>query len=229
MNQLDSALQTPELIDVAPTSVPYVDSPHRLAVVILEAEEEALLASRILELARPLDLPILLIGIAPDPADERKVRRNLVTIAAFIREGDARSEWRQERHARTIAIDIQIVPGREWLGKLKSLLRRDDMLACYSEQVVGSQHRPLTDILAGDTNAPIYSFSGLPTAKKSRQNLLSQAGPWLASLAAIAGCFVVQVRIVSAVQGWAQSLLLLVTLVVDVGVIWLLNSLFVQS
>jgi hypothetical protein len=229
MNRLDSHVQMPALMKAAPTMVPCTESAGRLAVVIVEVTEEALLASRILELARPLGLPIVLVGIAPDRADERKIRRNLVRIAAFIREGDALYQARPERIDHATRVEIEIVQGKDWAGQMKSFLQHDDMLACYSEQVVGSKQRPLTDILASSTNTPIYSFSGLRITEKSRQNWLPQAAAWLASLVSIAGCFVVQARIVMALQGWAQSLLLLVTLIAEAGLIWLLNSLIGQS
>ncbi len=227
MNELKSAVRSPSQISVKPMSAPRTEPVRRLAVVILDTEEEALLASRILELATPLGLPILLLGVAVDPADEKKVRRKLVTIAAFLREGDARLEKPGSRCG--IQIEMQIVQGRDWPTKIKASLSRDDMLACYSEQVVGRQQRPLTDILASSTAAPIYSFSGLRVSEQSRQSMLAQAGAWIASLASIGGCFLVQARIVMSVQGWAQTVLLLVTLFAEAGLIWLVNSLFSQS
>ncbi len=229
MNRLDTDVKVVPLVKSAPAYDLHFQAARRLAVVIVEVAEEALLASRILELAKPLGLQILLIGVAPDRADERKVRRQMVTLAAFLREGEAFSHARGEQKDRGIHLEIQVVQGKDWLGKIKALLCRDDMLACYSEQVVGSQQRPLTDILASSTNVPIYSFSGLRDAENSREKVVSQAAAWLVSLASIAGFFLIQARIVVALQGWAQTLALLLTLFAEAGVIWLVNSLFAQS
>jgi hypothetical protein len=229
MNRSDTILQTPAQVGAAHASIPWAEAKRRLAVVILDVEDETLLASRILELARPLDLRVLLIGIAPDPVDEQRIRRNLVTIAAFLREDDALHQARGRHDHHGFTPEMQIVQGGDWPTRIHSYLQPDDMLACYSEQVGGSRKRPLADILASSTRAPIYSFTSLHPAEESRPDLLSQAAAWLTSLASIGGCFLVQARIVTTVQGWAQTALLLVSLFAEAGLIWLLNSLFSQS
>ena len=72
----------------------------------------------------------------------------------------------------------------------------------------------------------IYTFTGLHGPEKSRQPVVSQALSWIGSLAAVGGSLLLQARIVTAVQGGAQTALLLLTVIAEVGLIWVLNSLF---
>ena len=224
MNQLHSDLQATVVAPV-PSSVssPATSSP-RLVVVMREAEEEALLAGRIHELAQARRLPVMLVGIARDPAVEAELRRSLVTIAAFLTEADAHAGLALRRSAPARAPEIQIECGRDWMNKIRTLLRSGDMLACYSEQTTGMLERPLSDVLSGGLNMPIYMFAGLRTERPRRRNVLAQAASWTGSLASIGGFLFLQARIVTMVQGWVQSVLLLVTLLAEVGVVWVVNS-----
>ncbi len=198
---------------------------QRLVVAIRDSEEEASLASRILELAQPRGLSILLLGIAPDPTEEAGLRRQLVTIAAFVEGEYSRMGLAVPGTRQSERVEIRIECGREWLAKLRSLLRPGDMLACYSEDRVGLLERPMSDILSSSLNMPIYTLSGLNTEHRQRRSYVAQAAAWLVSLGSIAGFFVVQARVVTAIQGWEQSALLLVSLVGEAGLIWVVNSL----
>ena len=86
MNQLHSAVQAPAETHVANYAIPPAKNRPRLVVVIREVEEEALLAGRIQELARARGLPVLLLGVARDSSTEAKLKRGLITIAAFLRD-----------------------------------------------------------------------------------------------------------------------------------------------
>jgi hypothetical protein len=223
MNQIDTELQVSSVVHPATESQCAVDGADRLVVVIFEAEEEAWLASRIFEFAHARGLPVILVGVVPNASGEAELRRHLVTIAAFLREETARMG------AALAPVEIQMERGREWMGRIKSRLHRGDRLACYSEKTVGILGRPPSEVLASGLAMPIYTFERLRGESHDRQNRLAQVTSWVASFASIAGFFVVQARIVIAVQGWTQTALLLITLGAEAGLIWLVNSLLAQS
>ncbi len=229
MNQIDSDLQVSASVRAEALKKPIVRDTQRLIVIIRDAEEEALLASRILGLAEPRGLDILLVGIAPDSAKEATLRRKLVTIAAFLNERSPRSGTALRQVIPARCVDVQMQHGRDWIGSIRSLLRPDDTIACYTGETVGMLERPLSDILASGLNRPIYTFTGLRGQQRNRQNYFAQAASWVSSIASIGGFLALQARIVTAVQGTMQSVLLLVTVLAEVGIIWGLNSLFGQS
>lgn len=229
MNQIDSELRVSASVGARALEMPAGRNAQRLVVMIREAEDEALLASRILGLAEPRGLDILLVGIAPDPSTEATMRRKLVTIAAFLN-GQSPRSGASLRHALPARhIDIQVQHGRDWAGGIRALVQPGDTIACYSDETVGILERPLSDILASTLNMPIYTFTGLQGQQHNRQSTLAQAASWVSSIASIGGFLALQARIVTVVQGTLQTVLLLVTVLAEVGIIWGWNALFGQS
>lgn len=223
MNQLNSDLQTRTAAPLVACNTSPSTGAARLVVVIREAEEEALLAGRIQELAESRGLAPLLVGVVPDAAKEAELRRRLVTIAAFLKESKAHAGLTFQQAAMVSAPQIQIERGRDWINKVRALVRPNDTLACYSEDAAGLLERPLSDILSCGLNMPVYTFGGL-RPERPGHHYLSHAASWLGSLASIVGFLILQARIVIGVQGWAQSALLLVALLAEVGVVWFVNS-----
>ncbi len=227
MNEIDSAVQVSSAPRAATPQQSLQDC-QRLVVITREAEEEGLIASRILSLAEPRGLSIMLVGIASDPANEAGLRRKLVTVAAFLNErGPRTAAMRAASPAKPV--EIQMQRGRDWVAGVRSLVRPGDTVACFADEAVGLLDRPLSDTLAWALNIPIYTFTGLRVQQHNRQNIIAQAASWVSSIASIGGFFALQARIVIAVQGTMQSVLLLVTLLAEVGIIWGLNSLFGES
>ncbi len=217
MNRIDMQIPTavsPAKVNFAPTT-----TVQRLVMVLFEAEEEALLARRIMDLITPRNLAVLLIGVAPNPTGEAQLRRSLARLAGFLREHSSAAG----------RVEFRIEAGRDWIAGLRTIVRPGDMIGCYSEQTVGVMERPLCDVLSSDIGLPVYAFSGLRAARKHPRKRLSQAASWLASLASIGGFLLLQARIVIAAQGWLQTVLLLMTLGAEVGLLWFVNSLLAQS
>jgi hypothetical protein len=221
-----SPLQTAAAIHVPSSRDPGEVIDQRLVVIMLEADEEAVLASRILVLAGTRYQHVLLLGVCPDPLRQTELRRKLVTIAAFLRQQRLPAESHLSQSLQSLSVEITIERGRDWIERIKTVLQPDDEVACYDAQNVGRQPKPLCDILSSELEFPIYVLSDLRPSGPARQQLLSQATSWLGSIAAIGAFFLLQARIAAVVQGWAQSCLLLVTLFAEVSIVWIWNSLF---
>ncbi len=226
MNTSESQLQTAPVIHIPSSagSGPLVT--RRLVVILLEAEEEAVLASRILVLASARYQRVLLLGVCLDPSRQTELRRRLVTIAAFLREKRLPTEANLSQSRQGLSVEIRIERGKDWIEKIKAVLRPDDALACYDEQNTGRGKKRLCDVLSSNLELPIYVFSGLHPSDPIQRNILSQAASWLGSIASLGGFFLLQARILGATQGALQTLLLILTLLAEVGVIWIWNSLF---
>jgi hypothetical protein len=226
MNRQTLELQAPQTLRSEPQDEGKFNGPPRLVVVFQHVEQEAMLASRILDLAHARGLRILLLGIAPDSSTAAEVRRRLVTVAAFIREEQARIGPALARGGSAHAPEIVIEAGRRWIGGVESVLREDDLLACYSQPSPGFLERPLDGILGSALNRAVYIFTGPPVPRSGLRHTLGQAAAWLGSLASIAGFLLLEMRIVPMAAGWVQTALLLILLGVEVGWIWLWNSWF---
>ncbi len=200
----------------------------RLVVVMLEPDEEATLAGRILMLAGKDCRNVLLVGVCPDALRQTELRRRLVTIAAFLREQRLPDTSRTARSQEDLCVEVRIEHGKDWIQRVKMTLQPGDTLACYEGQEAAKPRRQLCDVLSSnlESSTSIYVFSQLTPPRSSRRTLLSQATSWLGSLAGIGTFFLLQMRIVTAIQGGTQSVLLLLTLFAEVGVIWIWNSLF---
>lgn len=229
MNQTDSYLQIPTRIEeTAVRNVPLERGP-RLIVVIPDVQNEALLANRIASLAQPSGWPVLLVGIAANADGEASLRRRLITVAAFLRDQGLPKASSVMGRTPASGVEIRLEHGRDWIGKIKALMLPDDLLACSEDESVGFPARPLNDLLCSSLNATVYTFSTLSRVTNDRPRFHKQVLPWLGSLASIGGFIALQARIVVATQGLAQTVLLLVSLLGEVGLIWLLNSWFGQA
>lgn len=219
MNSTQTTLQAPVKagsLEAEPT----ISQGNRLVVVLQDVEQEALLASRILELARARGLGVVLVGIVPDPSlkNEPQLRRRLVRVAAFVKDAAGGS--------RNLPVEIRMDGGQRWLEAVRYLVRPGDMLACCSDWNVGRQQRPLNDVLGAGLHMPVYVFGDLGSSRSRSDGVLSRLAGWIASLASVAAFCIVSAQIVVSTQGLLQSLLLLGALGVEVGLIYLVNSLF---
>ncbi len=191
--------------------------PSRLVVVLQDAEYEAALASRILELARTRTLGILLVGLASNPDEDAPLRRQLARVAAFI--GDA---TRQSETA--LPVEIHMLRGMGWLESVRGLVHPGDTLACGADWYTGGLRKPLNDVLGGGLKMPVYVFADMRPETTDRRTRLTNLLGWLLSMGSVVGFCLIAARIVLATDGWLQSVLLLGALAIEIGFIYFLNS-----
>lgn len=203
------AYPTPSLFDRGPAS--------RLIVLLPTwAGESPGLSHRIWEIARSEGLNVLLLGLYTDAMEELQLRRRLITMAASIKDTNISAEFMMEC-------------GDHWLGKVKDLYRPGDVVACYAAQRVGLRRRPLHDVLRSELEAPIYILSADQPIRNQRSSWYLQAAFWLGSLIIIGGFFWLEAKLVKLPQDWAHSSLLYIAVLIEIGVIWVWNSIFTQS
>ncbi len=186
------------------------DAP-RLIVVVSAISEEAALAARILAQTRTASQPVLLLGIAATREAENDLRRSLATVQAFIA-------------AQGHPVDLKSEAGKGWLERIRPEFHPTDQVACYEEEGASLWNEPLSDVLARALEAPICDFSALHNSPAGGRPILMRAGAWLGSLGVIGGFLALQARVVISTQGWVQSLVLIVTFMVEMGLILLWNS-----
>src|SRR5215208_727697 len=196
------------------TSIPAVNLEQfrRLIILIPPNSDCTSVTRRICKLAGETDSDIQLLGLCKDPNQEMALRRELVTVAALIR--DAK-----------VFVDMKVEVGTDWLNLVKRNYQDGDILVCLAEQPMGIRRRPLSQILESTLKAPIYILSETKLIQP-QSGLLSQAIIWSGFIAIIAAFFILQVKLTQLPKDWFQTLLFVLLLIPEVGLIWVWNSLF---
>ena len=116
MNRTDARLRMSSAPDMTTAGNVPVTGLRRLAVVLFEVDEEALLARQIRDVVKVRELSVLLIGVAPDPAGEAQLRRKLARIAAFrVRRSPFRCFTRFVFHEDAIPL-FSTIANRSFIG-----------------------------------------------------------------------------------------------------------------
>ncbi len=188
--------------------------PTRRLIVLVPAEADIPTATRrVWELANSLECHILFLSLCMDAAQESSLRRQLITMSAMVQNDK-------------VCADVQIKPGSNWVSAVKPDLQGGDVIVCFAEQRAGLLHKPLSQILQANLNTPVYILSGSYPQSLPRLPWFSQLLAWAGSLGIIAATFLLQIRIVALSENWAQTTLLIFSVIAEVLAIWGWNSVF---
>jgi hypothetical protein len=186
----------------------------RRLIILVPADADYTAATRrVWELAHALGCQILFLSLCTDAAQESSLRRQLISMSAMVQDGK-------------VCAEVRVEVGSNWVNAVKPNLQDGDMIVCFAEQRAGLLHRPLSQILNANLNAPVYILSGLYPQDLSRSNWLSQTLGWTGSIGIIIIFFLLQIRIMSLSENWAQTTLLILSVIFEAWLIWVWNSLF---
>lgn len=187
---------------------------HRLVVIVPAGEVDVpAFAQRVWELARSTGAEVRLLSLCDDATQEPSQRRRLATMSAMIKSDQV--------HAKA-----EIVPGSDWIEAVRPGLEPGDMLVCVNEPGAGSMRKPLRQIIESNLNVPVTILSGLSPEERAHPTWAAQILGWSGSLGILAAFFWLQARLVQMPKDPAYMLLMLLTVPVEVWLIWLWNSLF---
>jgi hypothetical protein len=212
MNKLESPLQTPTFV-IDCISDSGHDPDRRLIVLIPAASDYTAATRRVWELANSLGARVELLGLCQDEEQEQGLRRQLVTMASLLQDGRVITEFKVEF-------------GTNWVRAVKRNYQSGTIVVCFAEQCTGLLHRPLSQILQSNLNVPLYILSGLHPQNLPQLNWLSQIMAWSGLLGIISGSFLLQVRITSLPPDWAQTTLMILSVIGEIWFIWGWNNLF---
>ena len=208
MNKLD--FHSPSLVHPSEARLEFpakLDREHHLIVLASPDFDFGLATQRIWQLANSTGMSVLLLSLCKDPTQEPSLRRGLAAIVALIQQG-------------RISAETKIEIGTSWVDVVRRIYHRGDMIVCFAEQHAGILKRPLSQILQYNLNATVYVLSGLYPQLRPRLNWLSQTLAWVGSLGIIVAAFLLQIRITSLPPDWAQTSLLIFSVI---GEIWLIS------
>lgn len=190
-----------------------LEAAYRLILLVPADVDYSVATRRIWELANATSMHILLLGLCKDPTEEPSLRRGLVTMASLLQDGK-------------VSAELTVEFGTNWLEAVKRFSQPGDMIVCFAEQRAGLLHRPLSPILQSNLNNPVYILSGLYPQSPSKSNWRSQLMAWSGSIGILVGAFLLQIRIVSMPEDWVQTTLLILSVIGEVWLIGIWNSLF---
>lgn len=187
---------------------------QRLLVLIPADVDYSAITRQIWELAKATtSTGIQLLSLCKDIIEEPSLRRGLATMCALIQEGGVPAEAKVEI-------------GADWVDMIKRNYQKGELVVCFAEQRAGLLQRPLSQILQSNLNIRVYILSGAGAQSKPRTNWFSQIMVWTGSVGIIVGSFLLQARITLLPQDWAQTTLLIFSVVGEIWLIWVWNNLF---
>lgn len=204
---------TPSTVNLSSATITDLGPARRLIVLVPPLEVDlAVLTRRIWKLAQSSGAHVLFVGLYGDPAQEPRLRRDLVTMTAMTNDG-------------SVFAEAEVVNGKDWVAAVRSRWQPGDMVLCFEEQRVGLSHRPLSQMIHSDLDIPLYVLTGLYPQDNAHMDWLTQAKAWLGALVIVVGFFVLQVKIGQLDNGWT-TILQLLSIFVEAGLILAWNSLF---
>jgi hypothetical protein len=184
-------------------------APRRLIVLVSEVDwDDPKLAGRVWTLASSRGSAVSLLGLIPEAAREPQARRQLISMAAAIQ--DSR-----------IAAGIQVEVGNDWVGRVRSIWQPGDLVVCTA---AGLRQRSLNQLLSSSLQVPVHVLTDLRAAPDSRPGVLGQVVSWGGALGIICGFLWLQIALSQPPRDAGQTLLLALTVLAEVGLLWIWNS-----
>jgi hypothetical protein len=180
---------------------------HRLIVLIPDLDvDEAEISKRIWELASPPGLTVIFFGLCGEIVNEARIHRRLITLANLTREP-------------RVSVDAHVEFGKNWLRGVQKILQDGDVVVCSSETKPGFARKSLSRVFE-TAHIPVWTLDELYQPIPIRRGWMAGIIFWVVSLAILLGFFWLQIQITQLANDWVQSTYLLLTIIVEIGVIW---------
>jgi hypothetical protein len=188
------------------------DSSHRIVVLIPPDSDCSSMTRKICKLANENNSDVQLLGLCRHPEQEMSLRRELVTVSALIRGAKVFSE-------------LKVETGNNWVNTVQHNYQPGDIIVCITDPSIGIRKKPLSELLKNTLKAQVHVLSK-DKAPQYSSNALSQIIAWSGFLGITIGFFIIQVKIVELPHDWFQTVLSILSLIPELGLILFWNSLF---
>jgi hypothetical protein len=203
------SLLLPEGVELAPAG--------RLVVLVPDLDvDQAALARRIWNLAAPNKLAVLYLGLSTSNSEEPQARRQLASIAALTRD-----DW--------VKVSTTLVVEKDWVQALRPRLRAEDVIVCHAEQILPGWRgpRPLGRALCEILQTPVHLLEGFYAGDPAQPAHPTAAFVfWAGAVAILVMAFWLQLQINALPKNWAESTLMVASVVAECGLIGLWSRVF---
>ncbi len=184
----------------------------RLLVLVPDGELPIVdLAQHIWALAAAAGSAVLLVGLADGPEREAHTRRTL-------------AELQSHTQFDPVPVSIRVACVPDWVTAVKHLRRPGDQVVVFAEQeapagVWGWRRQPLAQALETQLRVPAYVVTDVALPAAPRPSRWVAAARWALSLVVIAVFFGVQAAVQSAMPGGTGSLVLVLLVIIEFGLL----------
>lgn len=190
--------------------------PARRLIVLVPAGEidEHALARRVWQLATSSGISVLYLALSPKIDQASYQSRRLVSLAALTTYPHV---W----------VDTNMHTGKHWSQVLRHTLQPGDLLVCLAEDRAPGHLRrqTLARRLAADLGVTVYQLGDLPVKPAANSPIwMRDAFAWVASIALIASFFWFQIEIDRSLAGAQSTLLLVLSILVEIYALWRINT-----
>lgn len=201
---------------ILPEQAAELPSARRLVVIVPEGSiDESELARRVWELASAAGLPVLYLGLSPDPTGTPTLRRRLALLAA-------------ETSQTPIAARPVVEVGKDWRQAASAHLQNGDLLVCLAEQHVPFHllgQKRLGESLAAELQAPVILLAGLHVGRSASQlDRVRDALAWLFSLVILAAFGALQAWISQKTEPHLSTIFLCLSVVLEIIILLRMNA-----
>lgn len=190
---------------------------HRLVILVPNADlDEIRLARHIRNMMLSHRADILLLSLVTWEGEESLERRRLTNLAAVLRDP-------------LYTVTSKIISSNHWVGEIQKNLLPGDLLMCLEGQYApswGFRSQPVGEALVGRLPYPVYVLHFTDFKEIPRQALSHRLVGWSVSIVVILLFLGFDARIVQGAGGWISTLLLGMSLLVEVGLLWSWNNLW---
>jgi hypothetical protein len=193
-------------------------APIRRMVVIVPAGEldERRLGLEIGKIALPGRMDIVFLALAFDPETDKALRRRLVSLTSFV-------EDRQIRASTRLAFR------ESWVQAVKEIWQEGDLLVCIQGHRTASSLLARTELgqhLVSALGVPVYVLTAVQLSNEPiKWNHWREMLVWLSAIAVMVLFGFLQAFIVRNLQDSVSTSVLILSVVLEVLVLWKLNSL----
>jgi len=190
--------------------------PLRLVILVPGQGLEVLaLAQWIAASVSPCQPDVLLLSVAQNWDEEPCPRLHLSDLIALTRK-------------LPIRVESELIVGQQWTNAVCEVWQPGDLVVCHAGQTIsmpGGTRYPLSVALSNRLGEPVLILDGLyrEPLHCPRSYVMEVAG-WGVALAIIATFGALQIWITQHVMGWASQILLILSVLAEIGLIWIWNQ-----
>jgi hypothetical protein len=189
---------------------------RRLVVLIPPGEiDERSLARRVYQLASSSQNNVIYLAMDPENEQYPFQRRQLASLASLTTGKDVYTE-------------VKLCGEKTWFQALDKILVPGDLLVCLADHPVYDYfilRRKLGERLAGHVTVPVYLLNGLKVGRAPHtQQAIKEIEAWIAFFVLLVSFFALQVGIQRSTDKPATTILLCISVLVEVYFLWKINE-----